>query len=153
MHSFANSQPNHPLTQMFAPHLPPLFTSEGPQFYHQAYRHNAPFAVPGPYQTKLSPKEESAFRQWTKEKMIPFDPDAVIQDYDMRGFWKEQPKEAKAWRHGHHFPDTYKTPYDTTFSAESKYAKKGTPFVWQGDNLIDKRTGRLIFGKIPMPTL
>jgi hypothetical protein len=70
---------------------------------------------------------------------VPFDPNASTVDYDMRGYWSAS--GGKGWTSGSHFPDTYKTPYDTTFSAESKYAKSDTPFVWRGDTLIDKRSG------------
>jgi hypothetical protein len=123
----------------------PIFNTEGPQLYQQAFQRNAQFAHPGPYHTALNPQEEQQFRQWVAQRKVPFDPNEKISDYDMRGFWKEQKDAAMKWQPGHHFPDTYKTPYDTTFSAESKYAKPGTPFVWKGDNLVDKRTGTVIF--------
>jgi hypothetical protein len=149
LHLAASMQPEHPLSLMLARHLPPMFTTEGPELYQRAFQHNQQFAQPGPYHTQLSPQEEQSFREWVQKRGVPFNPDAPISDYDMRGFWKEQPEKAKTWRAGSHFPDTYKTPYDTTFSAESKYAKPNTPFTWDGDNLIDKRTGRIIFGKAP----
>lgn len=123
------------------------FTQEGPEYYARAYAHNSPWAVPGPYQTPLHPEEEKKFRAWVSNHKVPFDPDDPTPDYDMRGYWKaSQAGQAEQWKgQGAHFPDTYKTPYDTTFSAESKYAKPGTPFVWQGDDLIDKRTGKKVF--------
>jgi hypothetical protein len=133
----------------------PLFTTEGPEFYERAYKHNAPYSLPGPYMTKLTPSEEKEFRQWLKATGNPggFDPDAAIQDYDQRGFWLNEVKHPGTHPAGIdpidkrlHGPDLYKTPYDTTFSGESKYAKPGTPFKWQpGDRLIDTRTGQLIF--------
>ncbi len=142
-----------------APHAKPLFTDEGPQLYGAAYAHNAPFAKPGPYQTKLSPQDEAAFRHWVVTRGVPTDPNAATSDYDMRGFWKANPLASilptpltnpalasAAWKPGQHFPDTFKTPYDTSFSGESRYAKAGTPFVWQGNNLVDTRTGQVIFG-------
>jgi len=122
-----------------------LFPAEGPEYYDAAYRHNAPFATQGPYQTQLSAQDEKAFRSWVSTNRVPFDPDANVVDYDMRGYWKDN---GGKWSGGH-FPDTYKTPYDTTFSGESKYAKPGTPFVWRGDSLIDTRDGSLIFGPPP----
>lgn len=125
----------------------PLFSDEGPQYYAAAYGHNQPFARPGPYQTRLSPAEEQAFRVWVRSNAVPFDPDAQIADYDMRGFWKDT---GGKWSGGH-FPDTYKTPYDTTFSRESKYATPNCPFVWQGDNLVDTRNNQLIFGTPTAP--
>src|SRR5262245_38066148 len=127
----------------------PVFTQEGPQFYQQAYQRNAPYATTGSYQTPLASKEEQQFRSWVANRGVPFDPNQPIQDYDMRGFWKERPKQADAWRQGSHFPDTYKTPYDTTFSAESKYATKANPFKWfskdRSDDLIDRSTGQVVF--------
>ena len=128
----------------------PLFTQEGPQFYQQAYKHNAPFATAGPYQTELTPSDEKKFRKWVSDNKVEFDPTASTVDYDMRGFWKTQnsggeksavnPTDSRI-----HYPDTFKTPYDTTFSGESKYAKPGTPFVWQGNTLIDSRTGKTVY--------
>lgn len=137
---------NAMLTASRASRTLPLFTKEGPQVYQQAFQHNAPFAVPGPYQTQLTPSEELEFRKWLTERNVPFDPDAALMDYDMRGFWKNEPEQAAVWRLGKHFPDMYKTPYDATFSKESKYATPDAPFVWEGDNLVDTRAGQLIFG-------
>jgi hypothetical protein len=131
----------------------PLFTDEGPQYYDRAYQHNKPFATAGPYQTPLPAPQEQQFRQWVQQKRVPFDPNAAVVDYDMRGYWKDT---GGAWEGGKtHFPDTYKTPYDTTFSKESKYATPNCPFTWQGDNLIDTRDGSLVFGApaaSPKPT-
>lgn len=121
-----------------------LFTDEGPQYYDAAYQHNSPFARPGPYRTFLDPNQEKAFRSWVKSGQVPFDPDEAVSDYDMRGFWRDT--GGSNWHKGQHFPDTYKTPFDTTFSRESRYATPDCPFVWQGDNLIDIRNGQLIFG-------
>lgn len=125
----------------------PLFNREGPEFADRAYKHNAPFATGGPYQTKLAPNDEASFRQWAASNRVPFNPDDAKSDYDMRGYWNAmRAGKAEPWKgEGSHFPDTFKTPYDTTFSGESKYAKPGTPFSWQGDNLIDTRTGEPIF--------
>jgi len=125
-----------------------LFNQEGPQFYRAAYVHNAPFAQASSthYQTKLTPQQEVQFRQWVAKNRVPFNPNAVLTDYDMRGYWKAN--QAHLW-HGTagvtHFPDLYKTPYDTTFSGESMYAKPRTPFVWRGNTLVDERDGQVIF--------
>lgn len=125
----------------------PIFNMEGPDFYDKAFARNSQFAHPGPYDTPLTPPEEGQFRQWVQQNKVPFDVQAKVNDYDMRGYWKDMlAGKAEQWKgQGSHFPDTYKTPYDTTFSAESKYAKPGTPFVWKGDNLIDKRDGSVVF--------
>jgi hypothetical protein len=125
----------------------PLFTKEGPPYYTAAYAHNSPFATIGPYQEALSPTEETDFRAWLTAQSIPFDPDAPVVDYDMRGFWKDAGGTATTPVHGpgDHFPDTFKTPYDTTFSAESKYATGNNPFKWQGEKLVDERNGQIVF--------
>jgi hypothetical protein len=121
----------------------PKFTTEGPKHYAAAYQQNRQYAKPGPYQTKLSPRQESAFRQWVRKNKVPFDPHAKTVDYDMRGFYKAT---GGTWAGGRaHFPDTFKTPYDTTFSSESKYATTNNPFVWRGSKLIDRRTGQVVF--------
>lgn len=126
----------------------PLFTSEGPRYYKAAYRHNRPFAVDPsdprwPYQTGLTDALNRAFEKWVNDWDIPFDMGARIVDYDMRGFFKKA--RPKRWTEGQHFPDTFKTPYDTTFSHESKYATKDNPFYWQGDKLVDTRNGQVVF--------
>lgn len=136
------------ITYRYTPSPPevqiPLFTEEGPAFYAAAFAHNSPFATPGPYQLALSGPDETAFRAWITAESVPFDPDATTVDYDMRSFWKLDPSMS-AWHTGSHFPDTYKTPYDTTFSKESIYATPDCPFEWIGDQLIDTRDGTLIF--------
>lgn len=121
------------------------FSSEGPQFYNQAYALYSPFATTGPYVTKLSLPQERAFRKWVAKYRVPFNAAAgqgAVSDYDMRGFWKAT--KGRPYRGGH-FPDTYKTPYDTTFSAESRYATRSNPFRWVGQNLVDTRDGTVVF--------
>lgn len=122
------------------------FQAEGPSQYQAAYKRNRPFAKPGPYATLLSPQEEILFRAWVAKNSVPFNPKAKVADYDMRGFWQAmQTGLQPRWQQGHHFPDTWKTPYDTSFSNESMYATKQNPFVWQGQNLVDRRSGRPLF--------
>jgi hypothetical protein len=123
--------------------LIPLFRHEGPGLYASAFQHNARFAKPGPYQTRLPHGEEQAFRDWVRHRGVPFDPNAHVTDYDMRGFWKQT--GGRGWHPGSHFPDTFKTPYDTTFSRESRYASSDNPYVWRGDKLVNRRTGQIIF--------
>lgn len=122
---------------------PPRFSSEGPKFYQQAFAANRQYAKPGPYQETLPPAQEQQFRQWVAANNVPFDPNAKTVDYDMRGYWRAMlAGQAPPWKQGSHFPDTYKTPYDTSFSNESKYATADSPLVWRGDNLlINLRTG------------
>lgn len=116
---------------------PPLFTTEGD--YTAAAAHNAPFAKPGPYQTPLTPAQKQAFEAWVSRYRVP-----VTPDYDMPGYFLASGGNPHS--SGAHFPDTFKTPLDTSFSDESKYAKPDTPFVWHGDTLVDARTGQKIFG-------
>jgi len=127
-----------------------LFQAEGPDNYASAYLHNRSFAKPSGtnYTTGLTADQEQKFRDWVKTNNVPTDPNAKIQDYDMRGYWRAMTSgSAEKWAGpGTHFPDTFKTPYDTTFSNESMYATKDNPFVWRGDNLIDGRSGQLVFG-------
>lgn len=126
----------------------PVFKGEGhPQ---GAYKHNAPWAVGGPYQTSLAAPEEERFQDWAN-RFESQQGIKVNKEYDYRGWWKNA---APAERHqaiaqGGHFTDEYKTPYDTSFSNQSKYAKPGTPFVWRTNKkglgiLVNKNNGRLI---------
>ncbi len=78
----------------------------------------------GNYVTQLGPQEEAMFQQWVMANKIPW-MDEEKADYDMRGFWKaQQMGDPNAVRNAAnaHFPDTWKTPYHKTFSAESIYA-------------------------------
>jgi hypothetical protein len=105
-----------------------------------------------PYQTQLTPAEEQQFRGWVAQNHVPFDP-APNSDYDMRGYWKDiasQGSEAgtQMKSDGLHFPDTYKTPYHHSASAESMYMPSDGP-TWQGSDqagwkLVDKY-GRVVY--------
>lgn len=131
----------------------PLFTQEGPKWYHAAYKHNRPFATDGPshwgwpYQTGLTRHLSDLFNQWVRDKKVPFDPSAKIVDYDMRGYWRKT--RGRGWGgHGQHFTDEFKTPYDTTFSHESRYATRNNPFFWHGKRLIDERNQQVVFAAL-----
>lgn len=129
-------------------HGPAIFTNEGPAFYDAALVHNQPFAThQAPWQTSLSGEDETAFKAWVKAKSVPFDVEATRVDYDMRGFWLAVIKPGGKWEGGH-FPDTWKTPYDTSFSNQSRYAKGGTPFKWYGEVLVDFRSGQVVFAEV-----
>jgi hypothetical protein len=120
----------------------PLFTDENPKNAPAAYKHNRPFAKPGPYQTALNDVDEQAFRQWLRRYKVEFDPDNPQENYDMRGFWKDTKGQAPK----DFYPDTYKTPWDTTFSNESRYATSDCPFRWKdAATLIDIRDGSTVF--------
>lgn len=132
-------------SRVMAPHPnEPVFSQEGPSAYALATQRNAQFAKPGPELTTLNDQQEARFRQWVAQNKVPFDPNEATPDYNMRGYWLANPNAAHA--QGQHFPDTYKTIRDATFSNQSMYAKPNTPFEWQGNNLVDQRSNQLIFG-------
>lgn len=116
---------------------------------------NAPFAVPGPYQTKLSNPEEVKFQQWVKSNNVPMEDDGPQASYDMRGYWKDIASKGQNQTEINpvdkllHFPDTYKTPYHPTFSNESKYATPDNPFYWKGQTQYDRRSGEAVGGVMP----
>jgi hypothetical protein len=101
---------------------------------------NKRWARPGKYNTELTPREEAAFRKWISEGKVPFDPEAEVSDYDMRGFWRAlqggDPR-ARSAIDPHdkrtHYPDFWKTPYAATFSDQSQWAVPGKTPMWQGD--------------------
>ncbi len=124
----------------------PLFTNEEAYNRPAAYRHNAPFAKPGPYQTRLPPALEKQFRRWVKGAGVAFNPDDPYEDYDMRGYWEDHGGATGKAPAGNFYTDTYKTPYGTTFSNQSKYATANNPFHWKdGATLIDIRDGSTVF--------
>lgn len=107
------------------------------------------YSRPGPYFTRLDPKEEAAFEAWAKSIG-----QAPSPDYDLRGFWKAmQSGDPRARRAVNpvtrtvHFPDTWKTPYSRSFSNESIYALPDAPH-WEGAKLIDKN-GNVVFEDKP----
>jgi hypothetical protein len=103
------------------------------------------YAKPGPYTTHLDPMQEMNFRSWVLKNDVPFDfnQHPMLNDYDMRGFWKDNPNHVH--EEGSHFPDTYKTPLHQSFSNESKYALPTAP-SWQGNQLIDNN-GNIVFSE------
>lgn len=103
------------------------------------------YTKPGPYVTKLDTKTENAFQNWVKTNKIPWE-DVPTADYDMRGFYKAMihgDPDAKRSSTNLHFPDTWKTPYDKSFSNESIYATKDAPH-WVGNKLVDT-SGKVVF--------
>ena len=46
-----------------------------------------------------------------------------------------------------HYPDTYKTPYHESFSAESQWAASGAP-TWKGNKLVTP-SGEVVFEDKP----
>lgn len=120
------------------------------QQLQQNFAYNQRWAKAGPYFTKLSPAQETQFRDWIKKNNINFDPNAKITDYDMRGFWLAQqqgktPQTAiNPYDRKLHFTDEFKTPYDRTFSNQSRYAHKNAPH-WQDNRYLISPSGQIIF--------
>ena len=116
----------------------------------QNYLHNKQFAKPEAYFTRLSPQQESQFRQWVKTNHVDFDANAKITDYDMRGFWLAQrmggdPQTGvNPYDHNLHFTDEFKTPYDRDFSNQSRYAKPDAPH-WVGNRYLETSGGKIVF--------
>jgi hypothetical protein len=112
--------------------------------------HRSPFAPNPGYRTQLPLLDEFAFRQWVKDRGVPFDPDHEPQDYDMRGFYRAQaqgnPLATNAVNPNDqqlHYPDYWKTPLHETFSNESQWALAGAP-GWSGNQLITPG-GRIVY--------
>lgn len=110
-----------------------------------------PVAAQGPYQTSLNPLSEMVFRHWVQSNKVPFDPNDVKSDYDMRGYWQaltnQDPRAAQSLNSNDgkmHFPDTWKTPYHQSFSNESMYAMPTAPKWNEKDQLINP-LGSIVF--------
>lgn len=100
--------------------------------------------------TPLPSDQEGLFRAWLQKNKVPFQPDAPVTDYDMRGFWSAltagdplaksavDPNDNRL-----HYPDYWKTPLHTTFSNESKFATPQAP-RWVGDTLVSAN-GQILF--------
>ena len=83
------------------------------------------------YTTKLTDNEERQFQDWyrrvAKYKNLNPNPDAVGQDYDYRGYWKNEDRETIFDDKKGHFTDKYKQPTHPTFSNQSMYSNNITP--------------------------
>lgn len=115
--------------------------------------------VPKTFDTKLSPLDEFAYRQWVKDNNVPTNPDATApQDYDMRGFWQglqqQNPKAQSAVDPNDnrlHYPDNWKTPIHQTFSNESQWAQPGAP-SWTEDDKLVAPNGWVVFDDRKAPS-
>lgn len=76
------------------------------------------------FNTALSPKEEMEFQVWAHDKSSDLNRELLndLEDYDLRGYWKERGKKEDLSNPESHLPDTYKKPNHPTFSDESKYS-------------------------------
>lgn len=145
------------------PNFPPLWSlapitqgngSEGTSLTPaQVYERNKAWVKPlyTKFETQLPLGQEMAFRAWVRQNHIPFDPNSKTPDYDMRGFWQalanKDPRAARAVDPNDgklHFPDTWKTPYDVTFSRESKYADQSAP-RWNDQGDLVAPDGRVMW--------
>lgn len=86
----------------------------------------------GKYITHLTNNEEKEFMNWyskvAKYKNLNPNPDAIGQDYDYRGYWKNEDRQSILNNDTNaHFTDKYKQPTHPTFSNESIYSTKNTP--------------------------
>ena len=134
---------------------PPVFMKTGPAYYDRAYVVNRKWAKDGPYGTILSGGDEITFQNWLTTNNIhhsEFDPTAVINGYDMRGYWKNiaEPQDAgpppESTYHGEFMK--YYTPYSPKFFANSIYASASNPLHWHGSQLLDDNTKQIQFSPI-----
>lgn len=113
-----------------------------------------PYTAPGWQMTTLPPDQEAQFRQWLSANQVPFNPNDQVADYDMRGYWRDiaasggTQTQVNPNDHQLHFPDTYKTPYHRSFSAESRNAAPGAP-NWINDHQLALPSGKVIFDERP----
>jgi hypothetical protein len=108
------------------------------------------YAKPGSYTTQLSPADEQSFQQWVAQNKVPWQ-DSPTADYDMRGYYKAlvsgDPTARQSLNSNDglmHFPDTWKTPYHSSFSNESMYATPDAP-RWINDSQLADKNGRVLF--------
>jgi hypothetical protein len=96
------------------------------------------YAVGGPmdkYDTKLSPAEQIQYNKW--RSTLPSRLQGT-QDYDLQGFWKENPN-FRLDTEDAHLTDKFKKPNHETFSLESQYAtgqNLAYAGAWNGDNYV-----------------
>lgn len=109
-----------------------------------------PYTAPGAAATTLEPQDEAAFRQWVATNGVPFNLNDPIADYDMRGYWRDIAAQGGNQTavnpndHQMHFPDTYKTQYHRSFSAESRNATSQAP-RWNARDQLVRPDGKVTF--------
>jgi hypothetical protein len=119
----------------------------------ETLRRNQPFINPASgnnFNTPLGTMDEFTFRNWLAQNRVPFNPDAKVSDYDMRGFYRgltqENPRARAAVNPNDfqmHYPDFWKTPYHGTFSNGSQWAGPTAP-MWTGDDKLVAPNGRIV---------
>lgn len=110
-----------------------------------------PFKPGQSYNTQLDPLTELLFRGWVQQNNVPFNPDAPVSDYDMRGFYKAQQQQNPLALSGlnpidnqMHYPDYWKTPLHQSFSNESQWGTENSP-QWVSDSQLAAPNGRVVF--------
>lgn len=108
-----------------------------------------PFAV-GSQNTQLDPLQEMAFRQWTQENKVPFNANAPVSDYDMRGFYRGLQQGSPMATSGinpndqrMHYTDYFKTPLHQSFSSGSQFAGQDAP-QWINGSQLASPGGRIL---------
>lgn len=108
-------------------------------------------SAPQNYNTALPQADEFAFRSWLQKNNVPFDPEAKVTDYDMRGFFRALQGGDPAARSAVneydgqlHYPDKWKTPYHESFSNESQWAGANAP-RWADGDILANASGRVIY--------
>lgn len=124
-----------------------------PENYNANYARNQPYVREGAsgFNTQLPQLDEFAFRDWLAKNNVPFDPEAPVSDYDMRGFYRGltqgHPRAATAMNPNDqqlHYPDYWKTPYHRSFSAGSQWATPMAP-QWNPQDQLVAPNGRILF--------
>ena len=85
------------------------------------------------FNTQLSPEEEKKFQSWVAQESekAGYDKSMDLENYDLRGAWKEIQQGDMAEDDRGHLGDKYKKPNHPTFSDQSIY-----------HNTKDPKTGR-----------
>lgn len=122
------------------------------------YMNARPPFRPGQFNTSLPFLQEMQFRQWLQNNKVPFDPEAKVSDYDMRGFYQAMQSGSPMARSAinpndnqMHYPDYWKTPLHQTFSNESQWAGPNTP-GWINDSQLASPGGRILHDERAQPS-
>lgn len=119
----------------------------------EIFQRNSPYVAQGAgnFNTQLPPLQEMQFQKWVGDNKVPFDPNARVQDYDMRGFYQAlqqgHPRAVSAVNPNDsqmHYPDYWKTPYHESFSGESQWAGPVAP-KWNDKDQLVAPDGRILY--------
>ena len=81
------------------------------------------------FNTKLTDEEEASFQQWAAQESEKSGRDKFrdLEDYDLKGAWKELQKGTMSEDERGHLGDKYKKPNHPTFSDQSIYHNTKDP--------------------------